>query len=71
MTVADTDAEKCGSIMVVLTSAFQIFSSMEHFSRVKYFTERHPLFLSWQYSRLKKGVGGDLMCIFVNLFVCL
>jgi hypothetical protein len=54
MTVVLTDTEQFASIFVVLTSAFQEFSSMEPFSRLKYFTESHPLFLSWKYSKVKK-----------------
>jgi hypothetical protein len=56
MTVVLTDMEQFASIFVVLISAFQEFSSMEPFSRLNYFTESHLLFLSWQYSKVKKKV---------------
>ena len=36
MTLVITDTEQCASILVVLTSAFQTFSSMEPFPRLKY-----------------------------------
>jgi hypothetical protein len=54
MTVVLRDTEQCASILVVLNSDFQTFSSMEHFARLKYFTESQPLFLSWQYGKVKK-----------------
>jgi len=44
MTVVRTETEQCSSIVVILTRAFQTFSSMEPFSILKYFTQSHLFF---------------------------